>query len=127
MYAVSSNTTLASTTFDGNRTGYGGAAVFTAHSSVVAIGSGNTSFINNNTIGNGGAVFIGETSYLVWNMQPAFASITQYSGNYSNSEETSSHKTYLSSHTGFGGLYAKTPEWIDRNEKKVEIQYLWAI
>ena len=143
IFAVSSNATLVSTTFEGNSADIGGAvvvlnstlttkgytsfhdnsagyggAVFAALNSIV-IGSGNTTFINNNATEHGGAIFIAGTSYLGWNMQPVLRSTAQYSSMYSNSGENISTSTSsgFTSNVGYSsGLYENEARWIDMDE-----------
>ena len=143
IFAVSSNATLVSTTFEGNSADIGGAvvvlnstlttkgytsfhdnsagyggAVFAALNSIV-IGSGNTTFINNNATEHGGAIFIAGTSYLRWNMQPVLRSTAQYSSMYSNSGENISTSTSsgFTSNVGYSsGLYENEARWIDMDD-----------
>ena len=69
VYVESSNVTLVSTAFDGNSAVYGGAIVV-ANSTLTE--SGYTTFMSNKVTGNGGALLIAGSSYLInsWKRRP---------------------------------------------------------
>ena len=83
IYLLSSNAELMSTKFESNGAEYGG-AMFVSNSTV--IGNTNTSFISNNANVNGGALFVGESSYFGLNMQPVFPVSTK--SYYSSDDST---------------------------------------